>query len=85
MYSTAARQVSECVDAAIAAAVITAMTDICLIQVYIVDFGLAELTPDAECAKHDGSYMFASFQGTPDYASRDALNGFISSAKVSDI
>ena len=55
----------------------------CPMQVYIVDFGLAGLTPDAERAKHDNSYMYRSFQGTPDYASRNALNGLRSSPKVS--
>ena len=52
-------------------------------QVYIVDFGLAVMAPDRECAMQNSVYMYANFQGTPDYASKDALNGFRCSAKVS--
>ena len=52
-------------------------------QVYIVDFGLAVAAPDRERAAQNSMYVYANFQGTPDYASRDALNGFRCSAKVS--
>ena len=52
-------------------------------QVYIVDFGLAVTAPDRERARQDSMYMYANFQGTPDYASKDALNSFRCSAKVS--
>ena len=55
-----------------------------LMQVYIVDFGLAVTAPNRERALHDSMYMYANFQGTPDYASKDALNGRYSSAKVSN-
>jgi serine/threonine protein kinase len=55
------------------------------IQVYIVDFGLAGLTPDQEQAAQDKDYMYTNFQGTPDYASTDALNSLICSAKVQNV
>lgn len=53
-------------------------------QVYIVDFGLAVTAPNRERAMQNSMYMYANFQGTPDYASKDALNGRRSSAKVSN-
>lgn len=53
-------------------------------QVYIVDFGLATVAPDRERASQNSYYMHTNFQGTPDYASTDALNGLRCSAKVSD-
>lgn len=54
-------------------------------QVYIVDFGLAGLTPDQEQAAQDKDYIYTNFQGTPDYASSDALNSLICSAKVQNV
>jgi len=54
-------------------------------QVYIVDFGLAGLTPDQERAAQDKDYTYTNFQGTPDYASSDALNSLRCSAKVQNV
>ncbi len=51
-------------------------------QVYIVDFGLAAMTPDRERAAQDTNYIWTNFQGTPDYASCDALHSLKCSAKV---
>lgn len=53
-------------------------------QVYIVDFGLATGAPNKQHARQDRNYMRSSFQGTPDYASRDSLNDVRCSAKVSE-
>lgn len=51
-------------------------------QVYIVDFGLAGVTPNRERAAQDKDYQWTNFQGTPDYASADALHSLRCSAKV---
>lgn len=53
-------------------------------QVYIVDFGLAVTAPNREHALQNSMYMYANFQGTPDYASKDALNGRYCAPKVSN-
>ncbi len=54
-------------------------------QVYIVDFGLAGLIPAQEQTAQDKDYIYTNFQGTPDYASSDALNSMICSAKVQNV
>lgn len=61
----------------------TVTTLLQLMQVYIVDFGLAVTAPNRQRALQNSMYMYANFQGTPDYASKDALNGCRCSAKVS--
>ncbi|KAL3137900.1 hypothetical protein ABBQ38_005149 [Trebouxia sp. C0009 RCD-2024] len=50
-------------------------------KVYIVDFGLATAAPNTDYARLDMNYMRSGFQGTPDYASTDALNDVRCSAK----
>ena len=51
-----------------------------LVQVYIVDFGLAALAPDQERAAQDSTYKYTNFEGTPDYAASDHQNGLRCSA-----